>query len=316
MAAVAATMTGARAGVAVLALLAVFSLSRGVCSVAAKDVLGKTVSKSRRGTVTGYATAAAGVAVVGVGIYLQTVRESGAGTGFFVSILATAAGLWLLASAVFSGIAEPAGATGGSGNAAAEAVRKLALVVRDRDLLHFVGARTLLLGTALVAPYYVALARRTAGAELGGLGLMLVASGLAGAASASVWGRLADRSSRLVMAAGGGLAALLGGGVVTWVGLGLPGCESAFFFGAVIFVLGVAHAGVRIGRKTYLVDMATEEDRASYVAVSNTLIGLFLLAGGAIGLIAESAGILVAVGVLSAMALGGGIASFLQREVE
>ena len=39
----------ALAGWAVLLLLAIFSLARGFCSIAAKDVLGKTIPKSRRG---------------------------------------------------------------------------------------------------------------------------------------------------------------------------------------------------------------------------------------------------------------------------
>ena len=42
------TLEGAQAGWAILAALAVLALSRSVCSVCYKDVLGKTVSKSRR----------------------------------------------------------------------------------------------------------------------------------------------------------------------------------------------------------------------------------------------------------------------------
>jgi hypothetical protein len=42
-------LDGAAAGWAILGLLALFSLSRGFCSVASKDVLGKTVPKKRRG---------------------------------------------------------------------------------------------------------------------------------------------------------------------------------------------------------------------------------------------------------------------------
>jgi hypothetical protein len=316
MAVVAATMAGAAAGAAIVALLAVFSLSRGVCSVAAKDVLGKTISKARRGTLTGYATTVAGVAIVGTGLLLQMAREEDQGAGFFVALLLVAAGLWILAASVYTLVAEVPGETKGGGNAAAEAVRQLGVVLRDRRLLHFVLSRALLLGTALVGPFYVTLARESAGADLGGLGMMLVASGLAGAISASVWGRMADRSSRRVMAAGGGLAGLLGGIVILWLGLDLPGAESPLFFGGVIFVLGVAHAAVRIGRKTYLVDMAGAENRATYVAVSNTLIGVLLLAGGAVGLVAAAAGILAAVGLLSAMALAGAVSSWLQEEVE
>ena len=46
------------------------------------------------------------------------------------------------------------------------------------------------------------------------------------------------------------------------------------------FLIAVFHGGARLGRKTYLVDMANQDNRATYVAVSNTLIGLFMLAGG------------------------------------
>ena len=49
MASVALTMTGAPAGLAILGLLILFSLARGACSIAYKDVLGKTIPKTRRG---------------------------------------------------------------------------------------------------------------------------------------------------------------------------------------------------------------------------------------------------------------------------
>ena len=64
MAGVALWLEGAAAGWAVVGLLVIFSLARGVSSVAAKDVMGKTVSKTRRGRLTGYATAVAGLVTV------------------------------------------------------------------------------------------------------------------------------------------------------------------------------------------------------------------------------------------------------------
>jgi hypothetical protein len=62
MAVCALLLEGLTLGLSVLALLALFAVSRGVCSVAYKDVLGKTVSKTRRGAVAGYAASAAGLA--------------------------------------------------------------------------------------------------------------------------------------------------------------------------------------------------------------------------------------------------------------
>jgi hypothetical protein len=52
-----------------------------------------------------------------------------------------------------------------------------------------------------------------------------------------------------------------------------------------LFVAAVAHQGARVGRKTYLVDMASSENRAQYTAVSNTVIGLFLFSGAGLGVI-------------------------------
>jgi hypothetical protein len=55
----------------------------------------------------------------------------------------------------------------------------------------------------------------------------------------------------------------------------------------IFFLLNVLHGGVRLGRKVYLVDMATADTRAAYVAVSNTVIGVLMLAGGLLGLIGD-----------------------------
>ena len=49
------------------------------------------------------------------------------------------------------------------------------------------------------------------------------------------------------------------------------------------FLLSVTHEGVRLGRKTYLVDMAAGNRRTEYVAVSNSIIGLLLLIVGLAG---------------------------------
>jgi hypothetical protein len=56
----------------------------------------------------------------------------------------------------------------------------------------------------------------------------------------------------------------------------------AWLYPAAFLGLGIAHAGIRLGRKTYLVDMAGGNRRTDYVAVSNTVIGLILLLAGSV----------------------------------
>jgi hypothetical protein len=62
-------LEGPPAGLALLAGLTVFSLARGLCSVASKDVLGKTIPKGKRGQLTGWSASAAGLISIAVGVW-------------------------------------------------------------------------------------------------------------------------------------------------------------------------------------------------------------------------------------------------------
>lgn len=315
MALVAITLEGRAAGTCVLALLVVFSLARGVCSVAVKDVLGKTVGKNRRGMATGYASSIAGAATVVVGVIAVLVPPDEQGAAFFGILLVIAGALWFFAAAVFSRLNEYRGATEGGGNAIDEAIRQVGLIRRDRDLRRFLIVRSLLLSTALVAPFYVSLASRESESALSQLGWLLVATGAASFISAPVWGRLADRSSRITMSLAALLAAISGFATAALSQVPeLPWLSAGF--AATYFLLSVAHAGVRLGRKTHLVDMATADNRASYVAVSNTFIGIMLLAGGAFGGLASAAGPTAAIVALSVLSLLAALFAWRLKDVQ
>ncbi len=307
--------SGIAAGLGVVACLVVFSLARGLCSVAAKDVLGKTIPKTRRGRVNGFSASAAGVATLGVGAALIAFGSDDGAPATFLVLLAGAAVLWVAASWLYSRIEELPGETEGGGNAFAEAVRKLALLREDTSFRNFVIARALLLCSALSAPYYVILARRHEAGTAGQLGFFIIAGGLASSVSAPFWGRAADWSSRTVMA----LAALLTSGLgflAVAVELFAPGVAAAlWFYPAVFFTLMVAHSGVRLGRKTYVVDLAAGNRRTDYVAVSNSVIGVLLLVLGGMGAVAQVFSVLFVVLVLSVLGLAGALMSWSLPEV-
>jgi hypothetical protein len=312
MAVAAALTSGALAGWIILGLLVLFSLARGLCSVSAKDVLGKTVSKSRRGRLMGWSAGIAGLLTLAVGLYLEFLAPADAGVRIFVVLLAGAAVFFVLGALVFQGIREQPGATGGGGNALDTALASIGLLKTDRLFLRFVLVRIALLSVALTAPFYVLLAQQHSGGNLAGLGLMIVASGLASSISAPLWGGLSDRSARWVMVLSAAMAGALGVG--TWVlaqGAGAVWLGQPLSFAALFLLLGIAHAGVRIGRKVYLVDMASAEQRAAMVAVSNTIIGVAMLVAGPVGLLGDRHGPALVVLVLglaafvaAALALG------------
>ena len=315
MALVAVSLQGAAAGWAVLGLLVVFSLARGVSSVASKDVMGKTVSKTRRGTLTGYATALSGIATIAAGGWLHWRGGAPDDPAALVGLLLLAGGLWLLGAGLYAGLREQPGATSGGGNAGREAIASLSILVSDRPFRRFVITRALLVSTALLVPFYAALAREVSDAGIGGLGALLVAAGVASTVSSGFWGRMADRSSRAVLRLAATGAGLLSLGMAAWQLAGAPLLPAEWVLVGAFLLIGIAHAGVRIGRKTYLVDMATAETRATYVAVSNTAIGLVLLAGGIFGVLAEVAGVAATIGVLGLVCLAGALGAARLDEV-
>jgi hypothetical protein len=303
MALTAVELEGAAAGWALIGLLTVYSLSRGLCSVSAKDVLGKTVSKSRRGALMGYSAGLAGLATLGLGIYLEYCRGGDATGTLFLALLLGGAGLWVVATAVFALIREQPGATEGGGNALVAALASLGVLRTDPQFRAFVGVRVLLLSVALAPPFYVLLAQQNTGDGAAGLGLLIIASGVASSIAAPIWGKLGDRSSRSVMGLAAALAGLLGIGVFMRLQTAPDALQSGLAWALLFMLVAVCHAGVRLGRKVYLVDMAASQQRAAYVAVSNTVIGVAMLVGGLIGLIGDWLGSAAVIGLLGIVSL-------------
>ncbi|MEX2470058.1 MAG: MFS transporter [Pseudohongiellaceae bacterium] len=311
MAFVTLNLEGAGAGLGIVLALLLFSLSRGVCSVAQKDVLGKTVSKTRRGRVSGYTEMVAGVFTLGLALWLLAGGERT--VQVVAGILLFSAGLWLLAAAVFAQMAEVPGATEGGGNALGAAIAQFGLLASNTEFRKFVITRAALLGSALSAPYLVALVQSASDGGLSTLGSLLLAASLASFFSGGIWGRLADRSSARCMALSGALAGLTGFAAIFLTGLGM---ESIYPLAACVFTLYLAHAGVRIGRKTHLVDLASADERSAMVAVSNTMIGLLLLVFAALGAWAASFHTYAGLAFFSALALLGALLSMGLREVQ
>jgi hypothetical protein len=304
------------AGWVVVLLTAVFSVGRAVCSISAKDLLGKTVPRTRRGRLGGLAATGAGAITLVVGLAFAARGPEGLGPRGIALLLLAASSLWLVASVLMALLREVPGATSGAGHALREAVKSIGLLGSDHAFRNFCVARALLASTVLSMPFVVLLAREASGGRLASLGLLLVASSSATMVSASVWGWMADRSSRRTMGVAGLLAGLVG--CVTYAVSGrLPGEGAAIWvFGLLFFLLGLAHTGIRLGRKTYLVDMAPSDRRASYVAVSNTLIGLVLVLSGSFGLLAPVLGARGIVLLFALLGLTGGALALSLREVE
>lgn len=301
------------AGYLTLFLLLAYSIGRGICSVSAKDVIGKTVSKKRRGTLMGYSAGISSALVFAVGIVLAAQNQSSATSTPFLLIL-IAGGLWFLSVAFFSRIIEEPGATEGARSPLKAIRENLSLLTDDRNFRHYLFARGLLLSVALSPPFYTLLAKES-NDSVNTLGWLILAGGLAGTLGGPIWGRLSDYSSRMTMS----LASLASGVFGIAIAFAYHFDDSSLIQSSLaqailFFTVSLLYAGVRLGRKTYLVD-SISGDKSAYVAVGNTLIGLALLLMGSLGLFAERIGPSGAIGVLGAVSIIASLVSWRLREV-
>ncbi len=310
------SLPGHLAGWAVLGLLAVFSIASGTGSVAFSDVVGKTIPKRRRGRLLGVRATIGGLLTLGAGLWLKLRLQGAQELDTYLWLIGIAAVLWAVAAVLFGMISELPGAKSGGRNALKEAGRGFQLVRETPGFAKFLAARGFaLLAVELALPFYALHARNLFGGDLGNLGLFVLVTGFSATVSSSIWGKYADASSRRVLMAGCGVAVLT---VLAALGLGLLLGDDAtpWMYTPVFFLSGLATAGVRLGRKTYVVDAAPDDDRPTYVAFSNTFSGLLTLVGGGLGVIAQFAGIRALLIVLGGLALLGILTSWWMPEAE
>ena len=294
MATAAALATGLTAGLIIIGGLTLFSFGRCLTSIASKDVQGRTIPPGQRGQINGLATTASGLVAITLGLAIRYFGGSDISALHLSFLLFGGAALWLAMALAYASIREYPEAEAphttpnetpsqpdGTGSWSHELVT---LLREDHLFRHFVGARSLLLVSALSPPFIVVLSIQSGADSLAGLGGFVIASGLAALLGGRIFGRMADKSSQRLMSSGAGLASALL--VATVVFAALPVASDGGWlinltYIGIYFSLTLIHTGVRVGRKTYVIDMAEGDLRTRYVAVSNSAMGLILLIVGA-----------------------------------
>lgn len=318
MALTAAVGHGLSAGLVIVAALAVFSLGRCLCSISSKDVQGRTLPKGERGQVNGLATTASGLVAITLGLAIRMFGGDELRADQLAWLLGAGAALWVLVALLYAGLREPAPEHHGEGAAQAEGAGSerrtdtpsgtWALLRDDRPFRHFVVVRSMLLVSSLSPPFVVALAVADGSPGLAGLGAFILASGVASLLGGRVFGKRADASSRTLMLRGAGAASAVI--LALLAAATLPGFSGSSTLGTLLFVaayflITFLHTGVRVGRKTYVVDMAEGDRRTAYVAVSNSVMGLMLLLVGAVTSLLAVVSVALALAVLAAMGILG-----------
>ena len=256
--------TGFTAGAGVLLSLVILSIGRSACSLTVKDIEADVAKKGKRGNLIGIASTISGLVTLCIAIPL-VVFEGALSSNMLLVILcasllsfgATLICVWPIKTRVDVG----------------DKSLDTFSVDFDSTVYKFIFVRGLFVHSALVAPYFM-IERDGNVQEL--LPIYIGAEALAALLSSIVWGKIADKSARLTLQLSGVLA------LFACVGLLTLDSTSIFISALLFFVLAIAHAGVRTGRKTYSLDVKEGHERTELVGFSNTAIGLILLGFGAL----------------------------------
>ena len=166
-------LSGSSLGWTVVGLLVVFSLARALCSLSYKDLVGKTIPKTRRGRLSGLASSISGWVAVAVGVFFALNKAEELPVAVFTGMLFAAGLLWWVGAWLMSRVIEYASQTNGGSDIVSEIKESLALLKEDPVFFRFCIARGLLASTVLSMPFYVVLAHESTGGRIRSLGLQI-----------------------------------------------------------------------------------------------------------------------------------------------
>jgi MFS family permease len=304
------------AGIIILTLFTLFSIASGTASVAFQDVLGKTIIKGHRGKLLASRALVGGILTIIAGIFLQRVKGNCVNElTTVISLIAIAALLWLIAALFFAAIREQPGETQGGRNAWHEARAGIASFRRYPGFRRFMTTRSLLLSVELATPFYFIHARHQLNLESSLVSYLIITIGLSQVLSSPFWGRLADKTSKSVMRYSAWMS--VAAASITILITLLPMSQWHLVGYLLVFLLiGLAEAGVRLGRKTYLVDALPASERASGVAFSNSCVGILALLSGISGVIAAHYGTTVVIFLFALAALASAASCHFMPEAD
>ena len=284
--------------VAFFVMYAVARLASGLAGLTFFDIVAKTIPTRRRGYFFAWRQLTGGLLALGSGWIVKTLLNHPAlpfprdhAVLFLLYTVVMAMGM-----GAFSLIREPPGTALPPPVTMREQLGLAGrLLHTDRIYRRYLAAR-LALGLAGIAlPFYGIYARRALGAPDGMVGIYIATRVTATLLFNLPWGRLSDRRGnqlvmRLVSLGGGataGLALALAGAV--WL-LRPQGAWLPYLALPVFFLDGTMRPAYVLVDSNFLLELVPETERARYLGLSNTLIGLVVLLCGLGGLVVDGVG--------------------------
>ncbi len=288
------------------ALLAVFfvayganALASGFAGLSFMDIVAKTIPARRRGTYFGgrlflgslLGLAASGLVTVMVAEDNPTPFPMNVAALFVLAWIAAIIGLFS-----FAFVKEPDGEVRDEADTMSSHVRRAARLPRQNENLRFLLiARVMILLSYIAAPFYSVYSINVLHAPVSILGVYVGVRTIVSLAINPVWSRLSDRRGNKVVMQ---LATACGVVMLAWAlfaplvaeGVHAEADIIAYLFVPVFALMGLYETGVGIGAVNLLLEIAPGNDRAIYVGLTNTVLGIAYFSTIASGLLVDALG--------------------------
>lgn len=286
-------------------VLAFFSLGAGLVGIPFMDMVGKVVPPHRRGAFFAQRMFWGGLLALGSSSLVGFLLAEPDGLRFPLNVavlfvlasfgFALTAWSWSLVKEPPSDVPATAVDQGMLRELLVQVRRGLAILREDALYRRYMIMRLALTIASWAAPFYVVYAERELAIPASMLGLYLGVRNAAGIVSNLFWGRISDRwgNRKLLLMTNvlGILSPLLALGIGL-VNRTVPGMSTwmSYAFAGVFLIAGLYASGSGIGISNYVLDLAPDDQRALYLAFTNTLFGLARFTGMASGLIVDWVG--------------------------
>jgi hypothetical protein len=271
----------------------IFSISRvttGTGALARLDAIGKVIPPSRRASFFAMRDFFGGILVFGAGLLVRYVLDTDRGQPFplnFTLLFILSCLSFTAGTLAFSRIEEtPDSGTRPRHSLKAQLARTPALLGQNAAFRRYLLVRVLLDMIRIAAPFYSIFALDILGAPPFMVGFYLAAMTLAEILSNLLWQRIARVRGTFYMLRIAGLLTMLTpllAATLPWLmrGVGFTieshGLLPAYLFTGVFLLAGSNQSGRAIGLSSMLLDVAPDEERASYIGLANTALGFVSL---------------------------------------
>lgn len=283
-------------------LLAAYSLGSGLGGICFVDIVAKAIPPTRRGAFFGWRRFLGGLLALGGSLLVKYILDERRGLAFpdnYAVLFLLSFFTLCAAMGCFILVVEPLEPVNKAKITLGKQFRRaLDLPRRDKNYRRFLTMRLLLMAAEIATPFYIIYAKQALSVSVSMVGVYLTGATMAGFASTLLWGRISDRRGNkllIILSSSLGLfIPLIAMSIVPLADL-LPGLRefTSGLFALVFIVSGGSKAGAMMGNMNFLLEIAPADDRPIYIGLTNTILGIALLASSVGGLIVDLVGFTV-----------------------